>query len=363
MPGNQDIQFMKKALQLAAKGIGQVSPNPLVGAVLVKDNRMIGTGYHAHYGQAHAEVRALEAATTDVKSAVLYCNLEPCVHTKKQTPPCAQRLIREGIKKVVIASLDPNPQVQGKGVALLRQSGVEVQTGLLAAENEELNRFYFKYITRHLPYVTIKIAQTLDGIIAAPPASRKWITSLPSRQMVHRWRAAFDAVLVGGNTVRIDNPELTVHGEKGRNPVRIIIDGKLKLNPAFKVFRNDINSRTILICNAAAYHKNKPKIFAGLDCTIIPAVADRHGQIPVKKILKILAREKIMSVLVEGGQKIFTQFVQCDIIDELLVFIAPQIWGKGLPVFAANPLKQTHNWRLHDLRSVAEDLLLIYRRY
>ena len=362
MPDNQDIQFMKMALQLAGNGKGFVSPNPLVGAVLVKDNRIIGTGYHAHYGQAHAEVRAIEAAAADVKGAVLYCNLEPCVHTRKQTPPCAQRLIREGIKKVVIASLDPNPQVQGKGVALLQQSGVQVQTGLLSAENEELNRFFFKYITRRLPYVTLKIAQTLDGKIAPLQISRKWISSLASRQIVHRWRAGYDAVLVGGNTVRIDDPELTVHGETGRNPVRIIIDGKLNLNPDYKVFSRDYNSRIILIYNEAAYHKNKLKKIEALNCTVIPAAGDHKGQIPVKTILKILSREKIISVLVEGGQKIFTQFVQSDLVDELVVFIAPQIWGKGLPVFVSNPLNKIQNWRLHTVKKVAEDILLVYRR-
>ncbi len=363
MPENQDIQFMKMALRLARNGIGYVSPNPLVGAVLVKDNHIIGTGYHAQYGQAHAEVRAIEAATADVKDAVLYCNLEPCVHTNKQTPPCTQRLIHEGIKKVVIASLDPNPQVQGKGVALLQQSGVEVQTGVLSAENEELNRFFFKYVTQDLPYVTLKIAQTMDGKIPPPQASQIWISSLSSRQIVHRWRAEYDAVLVGSNTVRIDNPELTLHGMAGRNPVRIIIDGKFRLSPAYKVFKSDTNSRIILICTEAAYNKNKLKKFETVNCTVIPVTGDRHGQIPLKKILKILAREKISSILVEGGQQIFTQFVQNNLIDELIFFIAPQMWGKGLTAFASNPLNKIRNWRLHAVKNVAEDLLLIYRRY
>jgi diaminohydroxyphosphoribosylaminopyrimidine deaminase / 5-amino-6-(5-phosphoribosylamino)uracil reductase len=298
-----------------------------------------------------------------VRNAVLYCNLEPCVHTAKQTPPCAQRLIREGIKKVVIAGLDPNPQVQGQGAALLQQAGIEVQTGLLSAENEELNRFYFKYITRRLPYVTLKIAQTLDGKIAASKRSRKWITAPASRQLVHRWRAAYDAVLVGSNTVRTDDPALTVHEETGRNPVRVIIDGKLKLNPGYKVFAGTDGGRTIIICDKTFYHENEKKKYKASDCTVIRAAGDKHGQISVKTILTNLAGEKIASVLVEGGQKIFSQFVRSDLTDELAVFIAPQIWGQGLAAFGADSGNKSHNWRLHNVMKVTDDLLLIYRRY
>lgn len=364
MPDDKDFQFMKMALRLARKGRGYVSPNPLVGAILVKGGRVIGRGYHACYGQAHAEVRAITSATESVKGSTLYCNLEPCVHTDKQTPPCAQLLIREGIKKVVIAGLDPNPRVQGKGVTLLQQSGIEVHTGILAAENNELNRFFFKYITRHLPYVTVKIARTIDGIIAPglpPQSGRAWISSIQSRKLVHRWRTEYDAILVGGNTVRIDDPELSRHGIKGRDPVRIIVDGNLSISPDLRVFHSGAHSRIIIICADNMYNKKKLKKFEALQCTVIPVAGNPAGKISMKSILKILAREKIISILVEGGQQIFSQFIQDQLTDELIIFTAPRIWGQGLPAFTTGLLNPIRNWRLQAVKNIAEDLLLIYR--
>jgi len=353
---------MKQALRLARKGKGFVSPNPLVGAVLVKDGRIISTGFHRRYGQAHAEVLAIESATEDVRNAVLYCNLEPCCHTDKQTPPCAQRLVQEGIKKVVIAGLDPNPQVNGKGVALLQKAGIEVQTGVLAEENRELNRFYFKYTKTHQPYVTLKIAQTIDGKISRERGKQTWITSVESRKMVHRLRAEYDAVLVGGNTVRIDDPELTRHDEKGRNPIRIIMDGKLRLKPEYKVFRSAYRERVMVIAEKSRDNKSKVKKMDLTKCKFILLPADQQGKIKISRILEALAREKITSVLVEGGQQIFSQFLETGWADELKFIIAPQIWGNGIPAFDSGTFGSIQNWRLHSKKNIDRDLVLVYRR-
>ena len=362
MPDDIHVHYMKMALSLACKGIGNVSPNPMVGAVLVKRDKILSSGFHAHYGQSHAEVRAIEAAKESVKGATLYCTLEPCVHSDKQTPPCAQRLVCEGIGKVVIASIDPNPKVKGKGIALLRQSGIEVVYGVLAAENEELNRFYFKYMSRNLPYVTLKIAQTIDGKIAAQKGSQTWITSVRSRQLVHRLRAEYDSVLVGSNTIRIDNPVLTVHKKNGRNPIRIIIDGKLKLNPTYNVFQNTGRARTVLMAAVAKSNKTRIDIFKNQGCQVMQLAASPAGWIPMKTILKKLAAEKITSVLVEGGQHIFSQFIRHDLVDELKVFIAPQIWGHGVPSIVIEPLYKIRQWHLHAQQNIMGDLLLEYRR-
>jgi diaminohydroxyphosphoribosylaminopyrimidine deaminase/5-amino-6-(5-phosphoribosylamino)uracil reductase len=362
MPDQRDIYFMKMALQMARKGLGHVSPNPLVGAVLVKQNKIIGRGYHAGYGQAHAEVRAIESAAESVKGATLYCNLEPCFHSDKQTPPCAQRLIREGIKKVVIASKDPNPKVQGKGIVLLQQTGIEVVSGILAAANEELNRFYFKYMTQNMPYVTLKIAQTIDSKIAAGPASQTWITSLPSRRMVYRWRTEYDGVLVGSNTIRMDDPQLTRHTAKGRNPVRIIIAGKLRLTPAYRVFQNIAHSRAVIVCATKTVDQGKINKFKTAGCQVWQLAGNMAGRIPLEKILKKLAAEKICSVLVEGGQQIFSQFIRDDLADELKIFIAPQIWGGGIPAIGDSPINKIRHWHIHQQKRISEDVLLVYRR-
>jgi diaminohydroxyphosphoribosylaminopyrimidine deaminase/5-amino-6-(5-phosphoribosylamino)uracil reductase len=353
---------MKMALRLAHRGAGFVSPNPMVGAVLVKDGRIISTGYHHRHGGSHAEVQAIEGASESVKGAVLYCNLEPCCHLDKQTPPCAQRLIREGIKKAVISDLDPNPKVHGKGVKLLRTAGIEVVTGLLKTENSELNRFYNKYTCTNRPYVTIKIAQTLDGKIARQKGKQSWISSAGSRKMVHRLRTEYDAVLVGGNTVRIDNPELTRHGVKGRNPVRIIVDGKLRLNPGFKIFENATQERVIVLAGNNRLNFSKKKSLESTGCKVILLPADRQGRINLDHILDFLAGEKITSLLVEGGQQIFSQFLENDWTDELAFVIAPQIWGGGIPAIKRGKNFYTQNWRLHEKKNISGDLLLIYRR-
>jgi diaminohydroxyphosphoribosylaminopyrimidine deaminase/5-amino-6-(5-phosphoribosylamino)uracil reductase len=326
---HNDIFYIKHCLKLAKKGRGSVSPNPMVGAVIVKENQIIGEGYHKKSGEAHAEINALESVTTSPQGATLYCNLEPCCHENKKTAPCTRRIIKEGIQRVVISSIDPNPQVNGKGVEQLRKANVEVQTGILDDENRELNRFFFKYITQNRPYVTAKIAQTIDGQISLKRGSQKWITGIKSKKLVHCWRSEYDGLLVGARTVNIDNPELTVREVKGRNPYIIIVDGNLKVQLKNNIFHHSNNNK-IIIFTSKNSKTEKVKKLRKKGCNIIIMPADAKGLINLDTILLELAKMNITSVLVEGGQQIFSQFIAGKFADEIKLFIAPQIWGKGL---------------------------------
>lgn len=242
----EDIKYIKHCFTLAKKGSKKVSPNPMVGAVLVKDDQVIGEGWHAQYGQAHAEVMALENAKHNVAGATLYVNLEPCCHTNKNTPPCVPLIVSKKIKRVVISNKDPNPEVSGKGITQLHSAGIQVSTGVCTEQGDELNRFYFNYVKTKLPYVILKIAQSMDGKIGFHNQEQKWLTSDESRKFVHQMRAQCDAVLVGANTVLVDNPQLTVRMIKGRNPIRVIIDGNLSVQMISTVVKQDDINKTII---------------------------------------------------------------------------------------------------------------------
>ncbi len=248
-------QYMRLAINLAKKGMGKTSPNPLVGAVVVKNDEIVGKGYHKRSGEPHAETNALKACGNKAKNATLYVNLEPCCHHGK-TPPCTDIIIKSGIKKLVCAALDPNPQVNGRGISILREGGVEVDLGILEKEAEKLNEVYLKFITTGLPFVMLKVAQTLDGKIATKLGNSKWITQEDSRRFVHSLRASVDAVLVGANTVKRDDPELTVHSAKGENPIRIILDSTGKISKNSKVIKGSKNGKTII---ATANHKTEER--------------------------------------------------------------------------------------------------------
>jgi diaminohydroxyphosphoribosylaminopyrimidine deaminase/5-amino-6-(5-phosphoribosylamino)uracil reductase len=354
-----DIHFMKRALSLAKKGVGKVSPNPLVGAVLVNNNRIIGEGFHKKYGDAHAEINAINSASQSIKDTTLYCNLEPCCHTNKQTPPCVNRIIKEGIKRVVVAGMDPNPEVKGKGFTLLEQAGIDITKDILAQENQDLNKFYFKYVTRQLPYVTLKIAQTIDGYISDQKNQQLWLTGERAKRLVYRWRSAYDAVLIGANTLRADNPLLTARYSKVRNPVRIIITGSTDINPDLDIFKQRPKDITWIITDG----KNRPKLIKKLEdtgCKIIGLPSDSEQQISLQSVLEYLTKQKITSVLVEGGQQIFSQFIHAGIWDELKIFIAPKILGMGLKAFSLIEKQMPSTFHLHDATTVDEDILLTY---
>jgi len=351
-----DHYFLRQCFKLAKKGKGLVSPNPLVGALLVKDGKVIGRGYHKKYGSAHAEINAIANAVKDVDGSTLYCNLEPCCHTNKQTPPCVATLIKENIKRVVISNLDPNREVNGKGVKQLREAGIEVITDILENEGKDLNKFYFKYIKEKLPYITLKIAQSIDGKISLARNKQIWLTGKESINYVHKLRSEYDAVLVGAGTIRTDNPLLNARVVKGRNPIRIIIDGKLSIPIKSKILNtNDPENTWIFTSKEVDEKKNKIIIDKGLKVFKINSLKQVH--LPIKKILKALTENKITSLLVEGGANIFTQFLETELYDEVIILQAPIIIGKGI---GSSNLSHMKKLQLLNAESLGNDIKLIY---
>jgi len=354
-----DIHYMKHALRLAKKGQGSVSPNPLVGAVIVKNGHIIGEGYHQKYGESHAEINAINSSGQSVKDATLYSTMEPCCHTKKQTPPCVNRLIEEGFNRVVIASCDPNPQVDGKGLKILKDAGVNVTKGVLDQENMDLNKFYFKYVKTGLPYVSIKVAQTIDGYITNDRSQQLWLTGERSKRLVHHWRSIYDSVFIGANTLRTDNPLLTVRYGKKRNPLRIIITNSVQIDPDSKIFDEDQPDKTWFI-TTKKNHQKLSELLEGTGCKLIglPIVSDRR--IPFLSILKYLGKQKISSVLVEGGQEILSQFIETGLWDEFNIFVAPKLLGTGYKSFSSAIINQLPTFHLHKTTKIGEDVLLTY---
>jgi len=325
-----DIDYIKRALQLADKGRGYTSPNPMVGAVLVKDGRIIGEGYHAKYGQKHAEVTAIENATEPIEGATLYCNLEPCCHDipGKNTPPCTQRIIKEKIKRVVISTVDPNPYVNGKGIQELQEAGIRVEKGIAAPEAIKFNEIYFKFIQTRHPFVRLKIAQSLDGRIATKTGDSRWITNQAARKLVHQWRAAYDAILIGKNTLKRDNPSLTVRWAEGQQPYRIVLDAELSISPDSPLLRDEFREKTLIFTAEKWRHAQLPAAVREARVLFVPG--DEDGFLQLRAVLEKLAQLRITSVLVEGGATVFTRFVSQRLFDKLSVFIAPIIIGKGV---------------------------------
>lgn len=335
MPSNIEIEkrdefYLARCIQLALKGKGYVSPNPMVGCVIVKDNKIIGEGYHAKYGEEHAEVNAIKNATESIEGATLYVNLEPCVHYGK-TPPCVDLIIESKIKKVVIGTLDPNPLVNGKGIEKLKQAGIEVKVGVLEEESKRLNEAFFKYITQKIPFVALKIAQTIDGKIADIEGNSKWITCEQSLHFVHQLRSEYDAVLIGSRTAKLDNPNLTVRLVEGRNPYRVILDSALSLPLELNVFSDKFTNKTIVFTSVNSVKTKKEKLekLKSLGIEVL-TVKSKRRKLDLKDVLEKLAEKGITSVLVEGGGKIFTEFIKQKLADKVFVFIAPKILGKGI---------------------------------
>lgn len=342
-----DELYMLECLTLAANGAGAVSPNPQVGAVLTKDGRVIGRGYHKAYGAAHAEVNAVRSAKALVQGATLYVNVEPCAHFGK-TPPCADLIIGSNVRRVVVGMRDPNPLVSGKGIRKLQRAGITVREGVLRSECEKLNESFTKYVTTKLPFVALKIAQTLDGTIADTPHHRTWITNGESRVIVHRLRSSYDAVLVGAGTILSDDPLLTVRDVRGRNPVRVVLDGRLRSDPGAKVFASAHSTRTILF-TCAKFSGMRPaakKALITKGVEIIECPGDRTGTIPVRTVMASLAKIGIASVLVEGGASVFSQFLKSKVTDKAYLFIAPAFAGRGLHVLnqvrMRMPIRMSH---------------------
>ncbi len=320
-------KYIIRCFELAQKGKGYVSPNPLVGSVIVKDGKIISEGWHEEFGEPHAEANAINSAKEDLTGATLYCNLEPCCHKKKKTPPCVPKIIKAGIKKVVISNYDPNKEVAGKGMQQLKEAGIEVEAGILENEGKERNKFFFKHITTGLPFVTLKIAQSIDGKISERKGKQTWLTGAESAKYVHSLRSEYDSVLVGAGTVKVDNPLLNVRHVKGRNPKKIIIDGNLNTSADSNVYSSDTDT---YLFTAKKANIKKKEIFGTKKIKMIEFESDNNGYINVEKMLISLGEEKINSVLVEGGAQIFSSFFNHNLWDEMVILQAPILLGSGI---------------------------------
>lgn len=313
-----EIKWMRRAIQLAKKGISGVSPNPMVGCVIVKNHKAVGEGFHVRYGSAHAEINAIEDAGSNCKDATLYVNLEPCCHWGK-TPPCTEAILSAGISRVVAALPDPNPLVRGKGFRQLQRKGVQVKVGVLEQEARDLNRAFFKFITIKKPYVILKSAISLDGKIATSTGESRWITSAVARAFSTRLRTQVDAILVGAETVRMDNPELTSHG-MGRNPVRVVVSASGNLPPRAKIFNG--TSPTWIFSNSA------PHLQRGLEQKAEWfSLKQKKEKFNFADVLKQLAKRGISKVLIEGGGETAASALESGEVDEIYFFIAPLLIG------------------------------------
>ena len=352
-----DKDYILDCFKLAEKGTGRVSPNPLVGSVIVKEGRIISRGWHEYFGAPHAEAMAIQNCDEELAGATLYCNLEPCCHTNKKTPPCAPQIIASGIKKVVISNVDPNPEVSGKGIKMLRDAGIEVVTGVEEEAGKKLNKFFIYYITRKTPYITLKIASSLDGYISASDKEQTWLTGEISREFVHRLRAEYDAVLVGANTVNIDNPKLNVRLIEGRDPFVFILDGKLSISPESFIIQNSSHMVTIYTGTGASPEKISLLRKKGVTVSVLPT--GENGMLDLNEVLANIGAKGISSVLVEGGAGVFSQFVALDLFNEINLIFAPVILGDGLSFASIKDQKQL---KFIEHQKLGEDLLMVLKR-
>ncbi|MGA1864186.1 MAG: bifunctional diaminohydroxyphosphoribosylaminopyrimidine deaminase/5-amino-6-(5-phosphoribosylamino)uracil reductase RibD [bacterium] len=324
---NQDQKYIKMALKLAEKGKGRVSPNPLVGALVVKGDHIVGQGYHARYGDKHAETKALEEAGSEAKGATIYINLEPCCH-HGQTPPCVDEIIKAGISKAVISIRDPNPIVNGKSIEILKNKGIEVRLGILEKTASKLNEFFFKYITTRTPFVTLKSGMSLDGKVATKTGESKWITSDVSREYVHQLRNQMDATLVGIETILRDNPRLTTRlkNSKGRDPIRVVIDSLLRIPIRMRIFTQESDAGNIIITTINAPIDRIKKIESS-GAKVLFVKPKGKNRVDMQAMTEELGKLQITSLLIEGGPGINASAFQEGIVDKVIMFIAPIIIG------------------------------------
>lgn len=356
-----DEKYMRMALRLAAKARGRTSPNPMVGAVVVKGGRVISSGFHHKAGEPHAEAIALKKAGTKAKGATLYVSLEPCSHTNKRTPPCSPLVMQSGVKRVVVAMIDPNPRVSGGGIKTLRKAGINVITGVLETEAKKLNEAFIKHVTTGIPFVTLKIAQTLDGKIATASGESKWITGEQAREEGHRLRDHNDAILVGINTILKDNPSLTTRFPGGRDPIRVIVDTKLRTPLNAKVITQKSSAKTYI---AALDTMPKNKLVKLLDAGAEILIAEgRKGQVDLKSLMKMLGSFGITSVLIEGGAEVNASALKAGIVDKVILFIAPMFMtgtDSLCSIGGISPAKLSRAVRLTDVTSrfVGKDVMI-----
>ncbi len=314
------IEFMQRALHLARQGTGRVSPNPLVGCVIAREGRIIAEGWHEQFGGPHAEINALRSAAESVEGADIYINLEPCSHFGK-TPPCARSLIEAKVGRVFVGTTDPNPAVSGKGIQLMRDAGIAVQTDLMEQECRKLNRFFFHHITTGQPFVILKAAITLDGFIADRHGSSKWISGPGSRTRVHQLRREVDAVLVGAGTVRTDDPQLNVRLTKGRHPRKIVLSRTGNIPPEARL----LDERTMVVSEPGHMTGPVKRAMRNKNVTLMEHAADDP-----EGLLSRFSEMGITSLLVEGGAEVFGMFLENGLVNELRIVTAPLILGDGI---------------------------------
>lgn len=328
-----DYHYMRLALKQAARGFGKTSPNPRVGALIVKDGQVLCRGFHRAFGALHAEADCLSKLSAgQAGGATFYVNLEPCCYFGK-TPPCTDAIIQSGIRRLVFGMTDPNPLVNGNGIAELKKAGIEVTGPILETESREINRGYLKFRETGKPWVTLKIAQSLDGRIATANGDSRWISGDDSLKFAHRLRAEHDAILIGINTVLADDPQLNVRLVKGRNPIRVILDSDLKINPNAKVFQTD--HQPVLIATKPYPPADKMERLQeqGAEFTWLPP--DEKGNLDLAVLLDHLGQRGILYLLVEGGGTLISSFIQRKLFNELIMVTAPiVIGGDGIPSIA-----------------------------
>lgn len=353
-----DLIFMTKALQLAARGKFTTKPNPRVGCVLVKNGEIIGEGFHEKAGQAHAEINALRNAATDVRGATAYVTLEPCSHHGR-TPPCCEALISAGISRLVVAMTDPNPLVSGQGLARCKEAGIEITHDVLRAEAENLNRGFISRMTRKRPFVQSKIAMSLDGKTALENGQSQWITAAQARADVHLFRAESDAILTGIGTVLADNPSLNARVNfECVQPIRVVLDSTLKMPPDFKMAKLD--GRTLILTCSEDTQKHTILNNAGFETHVLPAL---NGRLDLHAVMEFLALQEINTVFVEAGATLNGALLEAGLVDEWLIYMASCVLGdKGRGAFSLESLQsmaQKKVLRWQEVRRVGEDLRLI----
>lgn len=354
-----DQEYMRIALRLAEGTSGQTSPNPMVGAVVVKGGNIVGMGAHLRAGEEHAEVHALHMAGEKAKGATVYVTLEPCSHFGK-TPPCCELLIEKGVKRVVIATLDCNPLVSGNGKKKLEEAGIEVTTGVLEAEAILLNRYFFHYMKTKRPFVTIKTAMSLDGKTATVTGESKWITGKNARADVHQYRHTHDAILVGVNTVIADNPHLTTRiPNGGQNPIRVILDTHLRTPPSSHVITDGLAPTWIIVSKDV-----NPEKIAFYESKNITIFQMKTKQIEIQNVLHLLGEKQILSLFVEGGQTVHASFLQTKYFNEIVTYISPKlIGGSNAPtLFGGNgfsTLQDALSLEIQEMKQIGDDIKIV----
>ena len=353
---------MQRALSLAARARGKTSPNPMVGAVLVKNGRVVAEDYHRRPGAPHAEALAIAVAGNKAKGSTLYVSLEPCCHTDKRTPPCTRTIIKSGIRKVVIAMKDPNPKVSGKGIRELERAGIKVMSGMLEEKARKLNDFYIKYITTKRPFVILKVAMTLDGKIATPQGQSKWITGEEARRTVHRLRSSVDAVMTAIGTVKADDPELSARIRGGRSPKKVVIDPDLDIPPGARLLR--VPPETIIVTRkmSGLDKSERARRISYLINSNIRIISFK-GKLDLSWLMERLGQEGVTSVMIEGGSSLNAHALEDGIVDKVMFFIAPKIMGGqgSYPAVGGKTfrnLEETYRLRDMTVKKLGGDLLV-----